>query len=230
MLEWIGRQVEMRTWAFVSQKGGAGKSTLCVNLAVYAEQAGETVLLVDLDPQMSAYAWFEVRESKNPHVIASEAKDLDEIIKAADVFKASLVMIDTAPHADNEAASAVAVADLVICPTRASLFDIAALKDTAAIIRAADAEARSIAVVNAIPDDKPDAVFAEAALALDGLGFKPLDAFVCQRQTYVRATNTGKGVTEIAPKALASKEIIKLWQSLNQLSPIQQKAKKRERA
>lgn len=221
----------MRVWSHTSQKGGSGKSTICVNLAVYAEQAGETVLVVDLDPQMSAYTWFNVRGEKTPHVIASEAKDLREIIQAARVYNATLVLIDTAPHSNNDAVEAVTVADLVICPTRASLFDVAALKDTVSILDAANAKAKAVGVVNAIPDDKPDATYAEAAAAIEGLGLKVASAFVCYRQTFIRATNMGKGVSEVAPKALASKEIAALWQELNQLSPIQTKTKKqKERA
>lgn len=218
----------MRVWSFTSQKGGAGKSTLCVNLAVYAEQAGESVLVVDLDPQMSAHTWGVVRESKNPHVLAAEAKNLREIIKAAEVYKSTLVMIDTAPHTNSEALEAVSCASLVICPTRASLFDVAALKDTVSIINAADAMKRSIGVINAIPDDKPDSTYSEASLAVQSLGLEVAPAFTCYRQTYVRATNMGKGVTELAPNAHAAKEIRALWQYLNTLSPIQSKTKKQK--
>ena len=51
---------------------------------------------------------------------------------------------------------------------------------------------------------------AEASTAVEGIGLKVAERFICYRQTYVRAINAGKGVTEIAPKALASKEIIEL--------------------
>ena len=51
----------MWTLAFVSQKGGSGKSTLAVHLSVLAEEEGETVCIIDMDPQANAVAWHEVR-------------------------------------------------------------------------------------------------------------------------------------------------------------------------
>jgi chromosome partitioning protein len=210
----------MRTWCMASQKGGSGKSTLAVNLSVYAEDAGETVLVVDLDPQGSASTWFEVREDKAPHVIAADAKNLREIIASAKTVGCTLVIIDTAPHANNEAAEAVSVADLIICPTRASLFDIASLRETIAILHAAEAIDKAVAVINAVGDERPAEIYEEAATAVGGLGLKVAPSFVCHRATFEKAINQGKGVTETRGKSHAAKEIIALWHYLNTLSPL----------
>jgi chromosome partitioning protein len=217
----------MRVWSLVSQKGGAGKSTLCVNLAAYAEECDETVLIVDLDPQSSAYTWSQVREAKQPHVIAAEAKDLADIVKAASVYKATLVLVDTAPHANHDALEAVRQAELIICPTRASLFDVASLKDTFDILKAAEAVERSVCVVNAISDDKPQEIYEEAALAVQSLGFTVAPTYVCHRATFEKAINHGKGATEMRGKSYAAREIIALWQHLNTLSPIATPTKKK---
>src|SRR5262249_5519946 len=56
----------MRIWSFVQQKGGSGKSTICTNVAVHAEEKGETVLIVDLDPQSSASLWHLERGTNKP--------------------------------------------------------------------------------------------------------------------------------------------------------------------
>src|SRR3954467_12286874 len=56
----------MRVVSLVTQKGGSGKTTLCLNLAVAAEQAGVRCLLVDLDPQGTAQAWSQDPEAATP--------------------------------------------------------------------------------------------------------------------------------------------------------------------
>lgn len=62
-----GKNDIMRTWSFVQQKGGSGKSTICTNLAVHAEEKGETVPIVDLDPQSSATLWHAQRGTNKAH-------------------------------------------------------------------------------------------------------------------------------------------------------------------
>ena len=72
----------MRTWAFVQQKGGSGKSTTASNLAVYAEEKGETFLVIDLDPQRSATLWSSARRGTNnePMVIDGLPEKLSDIV------------------------------------------------------------------------------------------------------------------------------------------------------
>jgi len=62
---------------FLAQKGGAGKTTLAVHLAVLAGDA----LLVDLDPQRSAAEWWESREAELPELAVGEARDLSKALE-----------------------------------------------------------------------------------------------------------------------------------------------------
>ena len=70
----------MRIWSFVQQKGGSGKSTICTNLAVCGEEEGETVLIVDLDPQSSATLWHSERGTNKPLVLDGQPDKLTDII------------------------------------------------------------------------------------------------------------------------------------------------------
>ena len=73
----------MRVVSLVTQKGGSGKTTLCLNLAVAAEQAGVRCLIVDLDPQGTAEAWYQDREAATPRLVRGEAADLARALSVA---------------------------------------------------------------------------------------------------------------------------------------------------
>jgi chromosome partitioning protein len=63
----------MRVITFVTQKGGAGKTTLTVNCAVAAERK-KKVLILDLDAQASAEGWYQDRESDTPRLVRIKAR------------------------------------------------------------------------------------------------------------------------------------------------------------
>ena len=56
----------MRSFSLLSQKGGAGKTTLAAHLAVYGAMRGVKVALIDTDPQRSAADWWRARGLKTP--------------------------------------------------------------------------------------------------------------------------------------------------------------------
>lgn len=72
----------MKTLAFMSQKGGSGKTTLAVHTAVAALQDGQRVVIVDTDIQGSATTWRESRVSEVPTVAPVPAAQLDGVMKA----------------------------------------------------------------------------------------------------------------------------------------------------
>ena len=85
----------MLTIALVSQKGGAGKTTLALNLAVASELAGQPAVIVDIDPQASAAAWADSREGETPVVVSAQAARLAEVLDTAREHAAALTLIDT---------------------------------------------------------------------------------------------------------------------------------------
>ena len=73
----------MRTVALLARKGGTGKTTLAVHLAVLAAESGRRVLLVDTDPQRSAGDWWRVRKTDDPQLVECAAKRVPAVLEAA---------------------------------------------------------------------------------------------------------------------------------------------------
>lgn len=208
----------VRTWAFVSQKGGAGRSTLATQLAVHAQECGEVVCLLDLDPQESATTWSQARGSDQPAVVPCTMELLQKMIAEAAKLGCTLMLLDTPPHHAATAVAAVTAAEFIVCPTRPSLFDIAALRDTADLLTHAGKKHLAIAVANCIPPTGAESAYGEAVAAVEALGLRICETHIGNRRAFVAAVGAGKGVTEIFRSDKASEELRQLWHELNRLS------------
>src|SRR3984957_9447859 len=114
----------MRTVAFVSHKGGPGKSTIASSLAVAAHQTNEKVCVIDMDPQGSLANWARIRAAGDIEVLASGAAGLPALLATLEHRGVTIALLDT-PGAEGAASSAaMRVADLNIVPSRPSLFDL----------------------------------------------------------------------------------------------------------
>ena len=198
----------MLTIALVSQKGGVGKTSLALNLAVAAELAGREVLIVDLDPQASAAAWADSRKTETPVVVSAQAARLPEVLATAREHDASLCFIDTAPHAESPALAAARAADLVLVPCRASILDLLAVTASQTIAQLAGTPAS--AVLCGVPARGPLADEAQRALEANGLPVAPVR--IGHRAAFVHAATAGQGVQEYEPKGKATSEITRLYE------------------
>ena len=120
----------MKTIAIISQKGGSGKTTTLLNLAVAAHHDGKTVLIVDLDMQASATDWHRARADKSPHVQPTHPAGLAELLKKAEEQRVDFVFIDTAAKTETDTAHAIEVADLVLITCRPSVMDLRAMRNS----------------------------------------------------------------------------------------------------
>lgn len=208
----------MHTLAIVSTKGGVGKTTLAVHLAVAAQGAGIKTLLIDLDPQGSAAQWAKDRARlasqhgrwfKAPlDVRRLFANDLAEEILRAEGEGFGLVIIDTPPHADFPAARAAEAADLVLMPSRPGYFDLHAAKATVTLVN--DIKARAFFVMNQVPHNSPQ-IAGDAASFLEGKGIRQAPITVTLLQPYVRALRDGLTAPELVPDGRHAQEIGALW-------------------
>ena len=196
----------MRTIAVISQKGGSGKTTLALHLAVAAVAAGQNTAIIDLDPQASAAKWSDRREAELPVVLSAHASRLPNEIKRVKDAGCEMLFLDTAPHSDSAALEAIKHADLVLVPCRPAILDIEAIANTLDLIRAKGTPA--YVVMNAIAPQGNEAE--EAAEAI-----KELEVFVSpvqlvNRVAYSRSLITGQTAQELEPKGKAAQEISKL--------------------
>lgn len=198
---------DMLTVSVISQKGGAGKSTLAIHLATEASAQGLRSLLIDLDPQGNAAKWGDRRGDRAPDVSAEHPAKLDAVLAAARVDGYGLVIFDTAPHADQTALRAARASNLVLIPCRPATFDLEAIQATLDLCTLA--KKPSVVVVNAAPIRSR--VVDEATQAVLGHGGQVSDVVVRQRVAFQHCMIDGRTASEFEPGGAAAQEIIDLY-------------------
>lgn len=193
----------MKTLAIVSRKGGAGKTTIAVHLAVAAEAHGIATAIFDLDPQASAALWSDHRGEPIPAVVPAQAPRLPALLEQARQNEADLVLLDTAPHADGIAADAADQADAILIPCRPSSFDLDAIGASVRLARNAGKPA--YVVINAAPVQGVETAEAIAAIRAAGVNVCPV--VLHHRKPYASRIHEGRTAREIEPKGKAAQEI-----------------------
>lgn len=202
----------MRTICLLAQKGGTGKTTLCLHLAVLANELGRDAVILDIDPQGSSSSWRRRRQLESPGVERCTAEDLEKKLSDLAAQGRDLVLLDTAPHSSHDAATAVTVADLVLIASRPAILDLEAIGESVKIVKRQGAH--GAVVLNACP---PPHIFGETAIVREareavaayGLPVSPVS--VSQRAAFSHALIDGHAVTEFERKGKAAAEIRSLW-------------------
>lgn len=198
----------MTTIAVISQKGGAGKTTLALHLAAAAQDAGRIALVIDTDPQATASQWAVWRKDAPPEVIDSPPPRLAAKVTAAKGQGANVIVIDTPPHADSAARAAVDVADLVLIPCRPSAFDLSAIQTTAKLVQLLRKPA--FVVFTAGPPNA-SRVYAEAGELVESYGTPSCPVTLPDRAAYRHASAQGQTVMEAEPDGKAAEEVRDLY-------------------
>ena len=193
----------MKTVSIISQKGGAGKTTLALNLAGAAEAAGFQTVVIDLDPQASAKSWHDQRNGGAPVVVSAHASRLAEALHTAKEHGADLSIIDTAPHSEATALAAARAADLVLIPCRPAVFDLRAISSSVDLTQIAKKPA--LVVINAAPPRGPLAD--QAVQAIRAYGIRTAETRITQRIAFVHSLTAGRTVLEHEPNGAAANEI-----------------------
>lgn len=201
----------MKIITFVTQKGGTGKTTLAASLGVAAQEAGERVYLIDMDPQGSLTAWGSRRQADTPDVDRTTPDKLTAALTALEKAGYTLVIIDTQGVDTPATSAAMRSSDLALIPARASVLDIEAAKPTmSALARIGRPYAF---VLNHCAAGRA-ARMQDAARALSLLGVLA-EPFIVQRADHMDALAFGLGVTEHDTNGKAAAELRELWTWVN---------------
>ncbi len=202
--------------AILSQKGGTGKTTLSLHLAVAAERAGHVAAVIDLDPQASAAGWKDSRPGETPVVVSIPASRLPQALDLARGAGADLVLLDTAPHSSEVALAAAEAADMVLIPCRAGILDLRAIGATARLAKIAGKPAH--VVLNAMPPRATNIIAdAREAVGVHGLEVAPIT--IQQRAAYAHALTAGQTAQEYEPDGRAAEEMAQLYAWLRSIMP-----------
>jgi chromosome partitioning protein len=206
-----------RLWVITlaNPKGGVGKTTIASALAVRAAAESKRVALLDLDPQESLASWWIRRgKTKNPKLF-----EVDAAVEAIEMLISEgweWVFVDTGPARIDLIEAGIAVADLVLIPTRPSAFDI---EQTAICVELCENHSKAHAfVLNHAPSGAKVSKLTRSSIKfLQKNGSTVIDAPLTYQEAYMAAATVGKSAPEVERGDDAHKEIEALWAVVKKL-------------
>ena len=187
------------------QKGGAGKTTMAAHLAVaWAASGKRSVAIIDTDPQGSLTQWHKIRqatmgegETNLTFASISGWRVRSEIERLRHTH--DLIVIDSPPHTDTEARTAIRAADLVVIPLQPSPMDVWATSATIQICKQERVPVKM--VLNRVhPQAKLTGAISGDMVGLTANRFG-------NRVIFAGSMMQGYGVTEAEPNSLAAEEV-----------------------
>ena len=198
----------MAVISIAQQKGGAGKTTLAVQLGIAWLVAGKRVAMLDIDPQASLFTWFNLRRRR----LGDQAGGL--VVQGLSGWRLGAelrrlrqefdhILVDSPPHAETDAKTAIREADLVLLPCQPNALDVWATKATLEFAQSDRTDA--LLVLNRVPPRgrAADLIRAEIGAA----GWPLAAASLGNRQAFAASIGEGRGVAETAPGSAAGQEI-----------------------
>jgi len=232
-----------RAWivAVVGAKGGVGKSTTAISLAVEWHRIGLAVLIVDADPQGTLRTWFDVRTERAEHDERLQVVHLDSAPsgrrasrQSSDEQTAALIrrvvptlaegfdvcLLDTPPSNADVQQAAIAIADQAVLPTGPHAADLWGLVPMLELVRLEQRSKRP-ALIASVLRNKVDRQTVAARDADEALAESELPLLAAQlgaREDFGRATSAGLGVTTYRNWGLAATEVRDLALELEAVS------------
>jgi len=201
----------MFTISLIGQKGGVGKTTIALGLAVAAALAGHATAIIDLDPQASAAKWKDRRADENPAVVRAQTGRLKQAMDTARSGGVDFVFIDTAGRKDDSALNAARMSDLVLIPTRPSILEVETLPEVRDLLRLAGSPPAFVLLNCIHPSAGPRGLINIHQAIKQLFDFNVCPIHVCQRSAYAEAPTTGQSPQEVDADGKAADELNQLF-------------------
>jgi len=207
----VANGIIMKVITLANQKGGCGKSTIVLNLAIEFALQQHRVIVFDTDPQGSCYETAEIRNYQEAmaHInVVPIYENLYQVIEACDKDY-DFAIIDTPPH-DNEVVTvATLCSDLIIIPVQDSPLDIRSTKTTVDLINEARKLNPHIAPYFLLSRIQANSVMARelAQVLKSTYKFNILKTQIANRMAYKYSLIYGQNVSEYSNKDIAATEI-----------------------
>ena len=202
----------MRTIAVVARKGGSGKTTLAVHLAIAAHLAGRATTVIDTDPQKSAVEVFKMRNGPGPSCFACEPAGLLKAQLAARASGADALLIDTPAGTEEGMSTALVVADLALLVVRPTFLDLSASAYTAEVLRRL--RKPTLVVLNQAPvarDGQEPPAVRKAKEVLRMMRLPVVPVILRARASYQNTVETGRSAVELAGGGPGASELSEIW-------------------
>lgn len=200
----------MKVLAVASQKGGSGKSTIAIHIAVMAQMQGIEVLIADLDPHsQTAAEWAGERDTGSPLVITAHEEDLEALQKQASSEGFGLLVLDCPPYVDSIVKTATKIADFTLIPAQPRFADIRTLPRVVESVHPPFS-----VILNACQpghNGMETTKTREARQLLTDSGIPVAKPTLTRRESLADSLNGGEAVIEFEPNGKAAAEIEQMW-------------------
>lgn len=205
MLSCWWKGVHIVILVLANTKGGVGKSTLAINIAIIRSLGGADVLLVDGDEQRTALDFTELREqvigTAGYTAVALQGGGLRTQVRQL-ASKYDEIVIDVGGRDTGSLRAALTVAHVVLIPVQPRSFDVWAVGQMAELVREAreiNEDLRALVVLNAAdPQGHDNEEAAEAIREIAGLEL--LEQLIGRRKAFPNAASAGRSVVEHSPR------------------------------
>jgi chromosome partitioning protein len=200
----------MKSLAVLSTKGGSGKTTICLHLAVHASSPRRRGGIADCDSHGSASHWYRLRGTEDPPMRSIAPVDLLAFQRS--LTDIDLMIIDGAPSHGDDVRVLAGLADFVLIPCRPQTLDLDGIRSAVEIL--VEVGTPAAILLNACPPGRAGQEGGQTTDAREALAQAPLPlcpVSITQRATFAHALTGGVAANEYEPNGKAAAEIAALW-------------------